>query len=312
MATTTTNFGWDIPQSTDLVKDGATAIAALGQDIDTALVGLKGGTTGQILSKTSGTDLAYTWITNDVGDITAVTAGTGISGGGTSGAVTITNSMATAITTSGDTLYGTGSGTFSRLGIGSTGQVLTVAAGIPSWATPSSTTPGLNLISPSSIAFSGTSASTSAGKTVFSACTSLSLNGVFSSTYDNYLIIVAPFTQSTDVMNFMRLRASGSDTTSGYNNAGWYQSAGSAWNTNPDVTDAYYHQQPGTSQGSSVINLQNPNLSFATLMNNQRAKVGQGSGNVSSQSGTTQFDGLTIYQASGNFTGTIRVYGIKN
>jgi hypothetical protein len=65
MATTTTNFGWDIPQSTDLVKDGATAIATLGQDIDTALVGLKGGTTGQVLSKTSGTDLAYTWIEQD-------------------------------------------------------------------------------------------------------------------------------------------------------------------------------------------------------------------------------------------------------
>ena len=45
MATTTTNFGWDIPQSTDLVKDGATAIATLGQDIDTAFVDLKGGTT---------------------------------------------------------------------------------------------------------------------------------------------------------------------------------------------------------------------------------------------------------------------------
>lgn len=67
MATTTTNFGWDIPQSTDLVKDGATAIATLGQDIDTALVGLKGGTTGQILSKTSGTDLAYSWIANSPG-----------------------------------------------------------------------------------------------------------------------------------------------------------------------------------------------------------------------------------------------------
>ena len=89
MATTTTNFGWDIPQSTDLVKDGATAIAALGQDIDTALVDLKGGTSGQILSKASNTDLDYTWITNDVGDITAVTAGTGITGGGTSGAVTV-------------------------------------------------------------------------------------------------------------------------------------------------------------------------------------------------------------------------------
>ena len=65
MATTTTNFGWDIPQSTDLVKDGATAIAALGQDIDTALVDLKGGTTGQVLSKTSGTDLDFTWIEQD-------------------------------------------------------------------------------------------------------------------------------------------------------------------------------------------------------------------------------------------------------
>jgi hypothetical protein len=61
MATTTTNFGWDIPQSTDLVKDGATAIAALGQDIDTALVDLKGGTTGQLLSKASNTDLDYSW-----------------------------------------------------------------------------------------------------------------------------------------------------------------------------------------------------------------------------------------------------------
>jgi hypothetical protein len=65
MATTTTNFGWDIPQSTDLVKDGATAIAALGQDIDTAMVDLKGGTTGQVLSKASNTDLDFSWIEQD-------------------------------------------------------------------------------------------------------------------------------------------------------------------------------------------------------------------------------------------------------
>ena len=65
MATTTTNFGWDIPQSTDLVKDGATAIAALGQDIDTALVDLKGGTTGQVLAKASGSDLDFSWVAQD-------------------------------------------------------------------------------------------------------------------------------------------------------------------------------------------------------------------------------------------------------
>lgn len=65
MATTTTNFGWTVPQSTDLVKDGATAISTLGSGVDTSFVGLKGGTTGQVLSKTSGTDLAYTWIEQD-------------------------------------------------------------------------------------------------------------------------------------------------------------------------------------------------------------------------------------------------------
>jgi hypothetical protein len=124
MATTTTNFGWDIPQSTDLVKDGATAIAALGQDIDTAFVDLKGGTTGQVLAKASNTDLDYTWTTPEIGDITAVTAGTGISGGGTSGAVTITNSMATAIDAKGDLIAGTGADTFSRIAAGANGEQL--------------------------------------------------------------------------------------------------------------------------------------------------------------------------------------------
>lgn len=42
MATTTTNNGWTIPQSTDLVSQGATAIAALGNGIDTSVgTGLK-------------------------------------------------------------------------------------------------------------------------------------------------------------------------------------------------------------------------------------------------------------------------------
>jgi hypothetical protein len=65
MATTTPNFGWTVPTSTDLVKDGATAIETLGDGIDASFIGLKGGTTGQVLSKTSGTDLAFTWIEQD-------------------------------------------------------------------------------------------------------------------------------------------------------------------------------------------------------------------------------------------------------
>ena len=60
---------------------------------------------------------------------------------GTTLATNITDSSLTKIgvtTTNGDILYGTGSGSLARLGIGSSAQVLTVASGIPSWATPAS------------------------------------------------------------------------------------------------------------------------------------------------------------------------------
>jgi hypothetical protein len=86
---TTTNFGWETPDDTDLVKDGAAAMRTLGNSIDTSFVDLKGGTSGQILAKASNTDLDYTWITNDIGDITGVTASSPLTGGGTSGAITV-------------------------------------------------------------------------------------------------------------------------------------------------------------------------------------------------------------------------------
>jgi phage-related tail fiber protein len=89
MATTTPNFGWPVPTSTDLVKDGATAIEALGDGVDASMVDLKGGTTGQILAKATNADMDFAWITNDVGDITAITASSPLTGGGTSGAITV-------------------------------------------------------------------------------------------------------------------------------------------------------------------------------------------------------------------------------
>lgn len=143
MATTTSNFSWPIPQSSDLVKDGATAIASLGSGIDTSMAELKGGTTGQILSKTSNTDMDFTWINNDQGDITGVTAGTGLTGGGTSGTVTLAlDSTAvispTIVDAKGDLIAATAADTLARLAVGTNGQVLTAdstaATGLK-WAT---------------------------------------------------------------------------------------------------------------------------------------------------------------------------------
>jgi len=155
---TTTNYGWTTPNDTDLVKDGAAAIRTLGSSVDTTTKALNPsttlgdieyrsatantntrlpiGTTGQILSVVAGVP---SWVANDVGDITAVSAGTGISGGGTSGDITITNSMATAIDAKGDLVAGTGADTFARLAVGTNNQVLTAdstaATGLK-WATP--------------------------------------------------------------------------------------------------------------------------------------------------------------------------------
>ena len=138
MSNPTTPFSWQMPTATDLVTDLPADFEVFGQAVATSMADLLGGTTGQILSKTTSADMDFTWITNDVGDITAVTAGTGISGGGTSGAVTITNSMATEITAKGDLIVGTGSATFDNVPVGTNGQVLTAdstaATGLK-WAT---------------------------------------------------------------------------------------------------------------------------------------------------------------------------------
>jgi len=153
---TTTNFGWETPDDTDLVKDGAAAIRTALGGVDTSFVDLKGGTTGQVLAKATATDLDFSWVTN-AGDIEGVTAGVGISGGGTTGTVTVTNSMATAIDAKGDLVPGTGADAFARLAVGANATVLTAdsaeATGMK-WAAPSSG--GMTLLSTTTLSGSST------------------------------------------------------------------------------------------------------------------------------------------------------------
>jgi hypothetical protein len=98
------------------------------------------------------------WVASGAtGDIEGVTAGIGISGGGTSGTVTVTNSMATAIDAKGDLVPGTGADTFARLAVGANDTVLiadsTAATGLK-WGTPASG--GMTLISQQSMSGSST------------------------------------------------------------------------------------------------------------------------------------------------------------
>ena len=139
MATTTPNFGWSVPTSTDLVKDGATAIETLGDSIDASLLDLKGGTSGQVLAKNSGTDMDFVWVTTDD-----------------------TNAIQNAIVDAkGDLIGATAADTPARLAVGTNGQVLTAdstaATGL-AWATPA-TGGGMTLLSTTTLSGSSTTIS---------------------------------------------------------------------------------------------------------------------------------------------------------
>jgi hypothetical protein len=233
----TTNFGWTTPADTDLVKDGAAAIRTLGNGIDTSFLDLKGGTSGQILAKNSNTDLDFVWVANDQGDITAVTAGTGISGGGTSGAVTITNSMATEITASGDIIVGTGSGTFDNLPIGSTGQILTADTTVSpykvKWATPASAG-SLTLLSTTSL--SGTTNTIS----------------ISASSYTNLFIMFRDIRANTN-NTVINLRLNG-DTGNNYYYSQWRRyMGGSDFQSGQNQPWIEFSNQIGTSSGGNAV-----------------------------------------------------------
>jgi hypothetical protein len=95
-------FGWEEPDDTDLVKDGAAAIRTLGNAIDTSMGDLLGGSTGQVLSKASNANMDFTWVTSD--DANA-----------------IQNSLVDA---KGDLIAASANDTPARLAVGANGETL--------------------------------------------------------------------------------------------------------------------------------------------------------------------------------------------
>jgi hypothetical protein len=299
MANPTTNFGWVMPTSASLVTNLPADFNTFGQAVDTSMAQLKGGTTGQILSKTSATDMAFTWITNDVGDITAVTAGTGISGGGTSGAVTITNSMATEIAAKGDLIAGTGAATFDNLTVGANATVLTAdsttATGLK-WATASA----------------GALTKIVTGTFTTAADTGSTFNSCFSSTYEFYLIEMSVKASGSANLYF-QIRNGGTTRTSNY-------FGNSAW-VGPSSSTLTNDGSNGTSQWL-VMGISSAYESVASLTLDYRSTIlPQISGTFNSIANNRSgfcgllvdngaYDGFILSASSGTITGTATVYGL--
>ena len=163
---------------------------------------------------------------------------------------------------------------------------------------------GLNLIATSS----------------FSAVSSVSINNCFSATYDNYFISVgcSAFSASTDVL--MRLRVGGTDATgaSDYTR----QVLVSYSSTVAAATAASSSWQIGSTYSTTPIFshkmwMDSPFLAAKTNATHQTLyTTGSPTWQIVhdglSHNQTTSYDGITIYPASGTFTGIARIYGYKN
>jgi hypothetical protein len=164
MANPTTYFGWVMPTSSSLVTNLPADFNTFGQGVDTSLQDLLGGTTGQVLSKTSGTNMDFTWVTptdqtplTTKGDLFAFSTVDARLPAGANETRLVADSAQTlglkyvadttnyAIAAKADLLVGTAADTLAALTVGTDGQVLTADSTVSptglKWATPSSGTP---------------------------------------------------------------------------------------------------------------------------------------------------------------------------
>ena len=176
--------------------------------------------------------------------------------------------------------------------------------------------PGMVLLTPTSIAHSGTSASIGAnGQVTFTAVTSLSLNGVFSADFDNYVISMRNV--GTGGNNLLgRLRTSGSDATA--SNYVWQYldadntsiSAGRFTTSNWRVGAEYT-----TARTGNTVYLYGPYLAQPTAYRLIDVD-GYLSASIADAAGThslsTSYDGITIYTTGSNITGALQVYGVRS
>lgn len=341
----TTNYNWETPDDTDLVKDGAAAIRTLGSSVDTTTKALNPsttlgdieyrsatantntrlgiGSTGQVLTVAGGVP---TWATSDdanaiqnaivdaKGDIVAASAadtparlavGTDnqrlvAASGEATGLKYVSDTQNTVIDAAGDLLYGTAADTVGKLAIGTAGQVLKVNSGAtaPEWGAAGG---GGGLVFISST-------------TIGSAVTSITVSSAFSSTYDNYKIIVSGGSAAEDCSIFLQL---GSTTTGYY---GWSlegsSSASTVTGTPRSNVDNFKSPFGGSTNGlSGIVELQGPNMAKRTALYGQRIRLSTPGAVILTngfENSNTQHTAFTLVSDTALTGGTIKVYGYAN
>lgn len=334
----TTNFGWETPDDTDLVKDGAAAIRTLGSAIDTSLVDLKGGTTDQVLAKNSNTDMDFKWVTSDdanaiqnaivdaKGDlITATGADTPArlavgtneyrlvaDSAEATGLKYVADTTNYAIGAKGDLLVGTAADTLQALPVGTNNYVLTAASGETTglkWSAPASVASNYSLLN--------------AGGTALTGASTITVSGISG---QEKLHIIVDSASSANASSAMSIRI---NTDSGTN----YYYGGIKWkadsseymlaeltNSYRTNTDSIYLGQMGSNAAMQMgISL----FIDGGTATGGKGFIGQG-GRSGTQSGTTgvwtcisgvylgsaAITSISILSSSGNFdNGTIYVYG---
>jgi hypothetical protein len=186
-------------------------------------------------------------------------------------------------------------------------------------------TPGSKLVVPTSVAVgSGTGSVSTSGAVTFSSASSVSLNGCFSSNYQNYEILLALSGVSSDTNISLRLRTSSTDASGSNYNVGGLELMTTATGPNlyrraNDVSAFFMNVDSGQNSDyySTRFNFFNP---F-----NAKRTTGVFQSMASTQAGTfasyvgginhtleTSYESITFYPEAGTFSGTIRVYGLKN
>lgn len=181
--------------------------------------------------------------------------------------------------------------------------------------------PGMKLVVPTSVAVgSGSGSVATQGTVTFSGASSVSLNGCFSSTYQNYKIIISNLTGSTTSQIVSgRLRASGTDASgSNYNYEDTQFSSttvGAARSTSQ--TSMRIGMAETTNKNYMMLDLYDPFIAEPTGYFSNCSETGYSttSTGLKFTSGghtvSTSYDGFTIFPASGTITGTLRIYGYK-